>query len=168
MLRNKKFSLVELLVVLSVIAVLASLLLPVVNSSRATARRSECKNNLRSLGQSVHMYVNAYDGMLPVACQMPSVDTLGLPKISDVLSSDIDNPQAFRCPSDNHGYFEAEGSSYEYNMNLSGQTIKQVSEHFLKTDTFVMFDFKPFHGKAGGAGSTNYLFIDGRVDDLRD
>jgi prepilin-type N-terminal cleavage/methylation domain-containing protein/prepilin-type processing-associated H-X9-DG protein len=63
--KRRGFTLVELLVVMAIIFLLASILLPVFGRARANARRSACQSNLRQLGLAAMQYASDHDEHYP-------------------------------------------------------------------------------------------------------
>jgi len=65
------FTLVELLVVITVIGILAGLLLPALSSSMRAARRTACLSNLRQVGLALHGYADDNQGRIPFGPKAP-------------------------------------------------------------------------------------------------
>ncbi|HEX8834079.1 MAG TPA: prepilin-type N-terminal cleavage/methylation domain-containing protein, partial [Abditibacteriaceae bacterium] len=91
---------IELLVVVAVIGILASLLFPVFSQARERARRTACLSNMKQIGLAVQMYVQDYDGRVPI-CNDNST-----PTVTDdfgywwvTLFKYTKNDQVFVCPS---------------------------------------------------------------------
>ena len=58
--KRSGFSVIELLVAITVITILAALIIPAVQQAREAARRTECRNNLRQIGVAIHAFHAQY------------------------------------------------------------------------------------------------------------
>jgi len=62
---KKAFTLIELLVVIAIIALLMGILMPALHRVREQARESACRGNVRSIGQTLIMYLQENDYRFP-------------------------------------------------------------------------------------------------------
>ncbi len=63
--RPSAFTIVELVVVIAIIAILATMVLPALHRAKARGRGTQCMNNLRQFGLALQMYVDDHDDTLP-------------------------------------------------------------------------------------------------------
>lgn len=66
------FTLVELLVLVGIIALLAGVLLPAVQSAREAARKIRCSSNAKQLGLALNAYISTWDSFPPAAVSSKS------------------------------------------------------------------------------------------------
>lgn len=90
------FTLIELLIVIAMIAILASMLLPALNRARETARSSSCKSNVRQLGMAFLYYASDFGDMLPK--WYFSGGTVGLYWTANLSLNNYLPRKSFLCP----------------------------------------------------------------------
>jgi prepilin-type N-terminal cleavage/methylation domain-containing protein/prepilin-type processing-associated H-X9-DG protein len=63
--KRSGFTLIELLVVVALIAVLAGITVPVVNTVQARSKQTACASNLRQIGAAMMLFCNENEGRFP-------------------------------------------------------------------------------------------------------
>ncbi len=101
------FTLLELMVVITVITILAALLMPALQRARGRANRAVCMSRLKQSGMASLLYCDDFDDEMPIYVAVSRRDArstysdAGKTIIADYLSGD-DRP--LRCPSNRNAF----------------------------------------------------------------
>jgi prepilin-type processing-associated H-X9-DG protein/prepilin-type N-terminal cleavage/methylation domain-containing protein len=140
-LKSRAFTLVELLVVITIIGILIALLLPAVQAAREAARRMSCTNNLKQVGLALHLY---HDSMQTFPPGDTSLGGAGAPYWSW---------SALILP-----YLEGGGisSQINYTASFNDPTNWQVIEYFVPTYQCPSCTLRLSGGISGKPGDKDY------------
>ncbi|MFC1582050.1 type II secretion system protein [Planctomycetota bacterium] len=112
------FTLIEMLIVIAIIAILTSLLFPVIAGARERGRRVNCASNLRQIGVACKAFSEGNDGYFPYINDNDNGSRVLGQLVSDGYVGDI---QLFKCP-----------SGVGDNPAVSGETLSDSSYAFSK------------------------------------
>ena len=137
--KNKGFTLIEMMVVITIIMILMGLLMPALGRARRKARKIECLNNLRQIGIALNEYALDNNGSYP--------QTLNILTNNDDYLPATDNnadlvPDILKCPI---------GGTYNYNYITNEASLDSN------------YKWITCSSNHGGANPTNVLMGDGSV-----
>ncbi len=187
------FTLLELLVVISIVVVLISTLLPVLGRARETGRKVACMNNLRQIGLVYPVYAQNYSGyIIPATTKAVAPEPNYWAALASVeLNLDAKRPwtNVFRCPSNtavptlpngaNFSYYTGSAISGDLSSNLAPMKADQViAKRGRKIVLAESIQGAYFAGSPDGSGNrqtqnwhetgANYLMVDGVVQWMAD
>ena len=131
--KSQAFTLVELLVVISIIALLVAILLPTLNRAREQAKTVVCLSNMRQMSLATLMFAYEHDESLPLGTEAHSASGATTSEQGTWLKEldrYTEQPLLYRCPSDRSVYFDTpytdgryRKTSYATNFYLSGELV---------------------------------------------
>jgi prepilin-type N-terminal cleavage/methylation domain-containing protein/prepilin-type processing-associated H-X9-DG protein len=140
-LRAAGFTLIELMVVVAIIAILASILLPAIARSKEKGRQISCLNNMRQIGIAFRLYHGDADDVFPAPGSKQRYgpqpeDWIWWQYGRNITNSSIAryldgfNPKIFTCPADRDA-FDLQGkgplpdSPYRYSYSLTSHDLQE-------------------------------------------
>ncbi|EDM29324.1 hypothetical protein LNTAR_23079 [Lentisphaera araneosa HTCC2155] len=156
----QRFTLIEVLVVVAIIGILASLLLPSLSKARGNAQRSVCVNNLKNISQALLMYPDDNDDYYTHGDSRGGNNTTWDDLLGEgeydgrnittavAQAGRIEDPangsKVYYCPSSGIDYFDSNGRpirTYSVNSNLMWRqdsvTQSEVANH---SNTIMVFE----------------------------
>ncbi len=176
------FSLVELLVVISIVALLISLIMPSFGKARETAKLVQCRSNLHQLSVATSVYVADFKQVVPSSFRAALV--------ADPLNKYLSQTNLTQkgCPGKggvgmdtaaNWSYtisdsFRFDTVGWPYWGPIRMEKVKKPSQSILGLDCAVQTNYSPTHyetqtlsdGRHAGEG-LNFVFPDGHTEYLK-
>ncbi len=195
--KSRAFTLVEVIVVVSIIALLSAILLPVFNRARDMGKRASCQSNLKQIAIAIESYKQDNSGFYPGLCVDGNSDNLcnlGDYGWASHILPYTKSSQIYQCPTESlsaGGEQTSRFTDYYLNYAFSELENRNILESTLTfpANSILVGDgdgnsgvsFYTFNGGSGvpanallaqsGAGrhsdGANYLFCDGHVKWLK-
>lgn len=160
------FTLIEILIVLTIISILAAILFPVFARARENARRTSCLSNLKQIGLGVMMYTQDYDENYPRIIRGNWGDSDSYTRVTDnslpgahfsshdgsnygpwftwmdMIHPYVKSWQLFSCPSAKDPQYPSYGYSYYLRRDsMISSQLKQASMTVISMDLNDLYTF---------------------------
>jgi prepilin-type N-terminal cleavage/methylation domain-containing protein/prepilin-type processing-associated H-X9-DG protein len=174
-----RFTLIELLIVIAIIAILASLLLPALRNAKHKAMEIKCASRLKQLQMGFINYADAWNGLLPDSSSLNCWYFV----VGEYIGLEEEHSDSKHCPSVDRS--KIAWPTYTYKMNaflkfvkLSG--LNSISKRVLLIDGNVEeSDYKNYPWDRGPVltphrpafrhlNASNTLMLDGHVQRTKD
>lgn len=183
---NHGFTLVEMLVVIAIIGILASLLMPSLHKAMLVARQTYCSSQLRQIGINAYNYINDNNGVMFSYITPRAWPKTNEPRFTQYFDAKPHDKRNFVCPADDApGLIDGTSVYFSYGVNIYVAPVntipwgrinlrRHMSETLLFVDTAYTGDM--MHYRTGNSAqesiiagayrhndAVNVLYLDGRV-----
>ena len=183
--KKSGFTLIELLTVMAIIALLAAIIFPSLNSARAKARGTQCLSNLKQISLAVMLYAEDNNQKLPpmyIISNQPTPNSEALIDLStesgtagttgwtwtNSLYSYVKNNDIFACPDAPLEDVATYDSCYGINYHLAtplGVGMRKIHKIKYPSNTYLITDMGMYGFGAASAAANGRWYIPGAVKD---
>jgi prepilin-type N-terminal cleavage/methylation domain-containing protein/prepilin-type processing-associated H-X9-DG protein len=117
----RAFTLLEILITVSIIAALIAVAVPATERVIHKARASACLGNLRNLGSALQIYLNENGNIMPTLVTARESKESDEAAIDNTLDQYTEDKKVFCCPGDAKRICDVTGTSYAWTSMLNGQ-----------------------------------------------
>lgn len=147
------FTLIELLIVIAIIAILASMLLPALIRARDTAKSIKCVSNQKQVGMGFACYANDFNGLITISWPTSPETYYWSSRLADFRANSGElykraylTDGVLLCPASSPGSYNlnsGESPKWTYAGNRNGDDLKPILTYYHSAEYSQYICFRP-------------------------